>query len=115
MRQRLPVHLFVLPVLTSVAFFAVRIAHGQQAIVFGPETFIRNTEAAERVVGNFPVNVPLQNFTISVQNGDGRHGRLSSAVVESTRLPVVRRTDFDKQADLITKPVSLRRTELAGG
>ncbi len=84
------------------------LAHGQQTIIFGSGTFTCGTGKPQRVVTNFSVNLPLQDFTISVQNEEGRHGRISSAVVELNGLPVVGPNDFNKQVDLITKPVSLQ-------
>lgn len=108
MRQTLRLYLLILPFLIVIGGACIDVAYGQEAIVFGPQTFTRGTGKPRRVVKNFSVNLPLQDFTISVQNGEGRSGRVSSAIVELNGLPVVGPNDFNKQVDLITKPVSLQ-------
>jgi len=82
MRQTLRLYLLILPILIVIGGACIDVAYGQQVIVFGPETFTRSTGEPETFVRNFSLNLPLQEFTISVQNGEGRHGRISSAVVE---------------------------------
>jgi hypothetical protein len=83
MRPRLRFYGLLLPVLIFVGLARTGAAYGQQAIIFGPETFIRNTGAPETIVRNFSLNLPLQDFRISVQNGEGRHGRVSRVTEQS--------------------------------
>lgn len=104
MWKKLTICLVGIPIL-YVGFDCAGLAYGEEAVVFGPKTFTRGTGAPLKVVMNFSVNLPLQDFTISVQNGEGRPGRVSSAIVELNGLPVVGPNEFNKQLDLITKPV----------
>ncbi|HEV8342197.1 MAG TPA: hypothetical protein VGR30_07485 [Candidatus Binatia bacterium] len=100
-------YLLVIGVSLSVGCAGTDPAHKQQTIIFGPETFSRGAGEPQRVVKNFSLNSPLQDFTISVQSGEGRHGRASSAIVELNGTQVIGPNDFSKQVDLITKPASL--------
>ena len=79
----------------------------QQFPIFGPERFERTAGAPQEVVKPFSVQNPSANFTINIQNGEGKRGRISSAVVKLNGVIVVGPNDFNKQVDLITKPVKL--------
>ncbi|HKO44896.1 MAG TPA: hypothetical protein VJU84_16585 [Pyrinomonadaceae bacterium] len=75
--------------------------------IFGPEKFERTTAAPQEVIKNFSVQNPGANFTINIQNGEGKRGRISSAVVKLNGAVVIGPNDFNKQVDLITKAVQL--------
>lgn len=75
--------------------------------IFGPEKFERTTAAPQEVVKIFSVQNPAANFTINIQNGEGKRGRISSAVVKLNGAVVVGPNDFNKQLDLVTKSVKL--------
>ncbi len=79
----------------------------QQFPIFGPERYERTTGAPQKVVKNFSVQNPAANFTINIQNGEGKRGRISSAIVKLNGAVVVGPNDFNKQVDLITKPIEL--------
>ena len=86
--------------------FAV-LAHGQTTI-FGPEVYTRDTGKPQNIVKSFSVQNLTQEFTISVQNGEGKCGKVSSAVIELNGVRVVAPNEFNKQVDLITKPINLQ-------
>lgn len=86
--------------------FAV-LAHGQTTI-FGPEVYTRDTGKPQNIVKSFSVQNLTQEFTISVQNGEGKWGKVSSAVIELNGVRIVAPNEFNKQVDLITKPINLQ-------
>jgi murein DD-endopeptidase MepM/ murein hydrolase activator NlpD len=108
MDQRLRSSFILIVFVAAIAVTPSDLAYGQQTILFGPETFVRSTEAPETIVRSFPVNLPLQDFTIAVQNGEGRHGRVSSAVVRLNGVQLLGPEDFNQRVDLITQAVSLQ-------
>lgn len=80
-----------------------------QTSVFGPEVYTRGTEKPQKVTKSFSVQNINQKFTLNVQNGEGKWGRVSSAVVQLNGVQVVGPNEFNKQIDLITKSVSLQQ------
>jgi len=108
MRRTMRLYLLTFSLYVFVGSLWIKAAYGQQVIIFGPETFTRSTGEPETFVRNFSLNLPLREFTISVQNGEGRHGRVSSAVVELNGTQVLGPEDFNQKVDLITKPVMLQ-------
>lgn len=85
------------------------LAYSQTTTVFGPEVYIRGTGDPQKIVKNFSVEFPTLQFTLTVQNGESKRGRVSSAIVEINGVPVVAESEFNKQVDLITKPVILQQ------
>jgi hypothetical protein len=85
------------------------LAHAQIATVFGPEVYTRGAGDPQRIARNFSVEFPTAQFTLTVQNGEGKRGRVSSAIVEINGMPVVTESEFNKQVDLIIKPVILQQ------
>lgn len=77
-----------------------------QAPVFGPEKHIRETGKPQKITKTFSVQNIEGEFTLNVQNGEGKRGRVSSAVIELNGVRVVGPNEFNKQVDLITKPIS---------
>lgn len=82
------------------------IAYGQ-TIVFGPEQFVLGIGKPRTVVRNFSVSNPGDEYTLVIQSGDGKSTRVSSAVITLNGIRVLGPNDFNKQVDLIEKPVSL--------
>ena len=80
-----------------------------QAPVFGPEKYIRETGKPQKITKTFSVQNIEGEFTLNVQNGEGKRGRVSSAVIELNGVRVVGPNEFNKQVDLITKPISLEQ------
>jgi hypothetical protein len=80
-----------------------------QTPVFGPEVYTRGTGKPQKVTKTFSVQNINQEFTLNVQNGEGKRGRVSSAVVEINGIRVVGPSEFNKQVDLITRPVNLQQ------
>lgn len=80
-----------------------------QTPVFGPEKYIRETGKPQKITKTFSVQNPEGEFTLNVQNGEGKRGRVSSAVIELNGVRVVGPNEFNKQVDLITKPISLKQ------
>jgi hypothetical protein len=80
-----------------------------QAPVFGPEKYIRETGKPQKITKTFSVQNPAGEFTLNVQNGEGKRGRVSSAVIELNGVRVVGPNEFNKQVDLIIKPISLKQ------
>ncbi|WP_143083337.1 choice-of-anchor L domain-containing protein [Nitrosomonas communis] len=78
-----------------------------QTAVFGPEAYIRGAEGPQKVTKIFSTRHYQGEFTLVVQNGEGKRGKVSSAVVRLNGVEVVGPNEFNKQVDLITKPVSL--------
>lgn len=80
-----------------------------QTAVFGPEKYIRGIGEPQRIVKSFSIQDTDGEFTLVVQNGEGRRGRVSSAVIKLNGMRVVEPNAFSKQRDLISKKVSLQR------
>lgn len=79
-----------------------------QTPVFGPEKYIRETATPQKITKSFSIENPNEEFTLVVQNGEGKRGRVSSAVIELNGVRVVGPNEFNKQADVITKSVILQ-------
>lgn len=103
-KKQLPI--FVSLIVTFLAC-GINISAQQLFPIFGPEKFDRTTAAPQEVVKAFSVQNPAANFTINIQNGEGKRGRISSAVVKLNGAVVVGPNDFNKQVDLITKTIKL--------
>jgi hypothetical protein len=74
---------------------------------FGPETFARETTRPQTIVKTFPLQNLTGPFTISVQNGEGKRGRVSSATISLNGVLVVGPNEFNKQIDRIEKEINL--------
>ena len=85
--------------------FAV-LAHGQTTIF--ESIYVRDTGKPQNIVKSFSVQNLNGDFTISVQHGEGKWGKISSAVVKLNGVCVVGPNDFNKQVDLITKSIDLQ-------
>ncbi|MDO9287727.1 MAG: hypothetical protein Q7T83_02925 [Thermodesulfovibrionales bacterium] len=80
-----------------------------QTPVFGPEKYVRETGKPQKITKTFSIQNSEGEFTLNVQNGEGKRGRVSSAVIEINGIQVVGPNEFNKQVDLITKPVILKQ------
>jgi hypothetical protein len=108
------------PTLTATLLFAATIFSfgpnyaGAETTVFGPEKYSRETGKPRRLVERFSIPDPSGEFALVVRNGEGNRGKVSSAIVELNGLRVIGPNAFNKHADLITKPVTLKeQNELA--
>lgn len=79
-----------------------------QTPVFGPEEYVRETGAPNKITKSFSIANPDGEFTLVVQNGEGKRGRVSSAVVEINGVPVVGPNSFNKNVDAVTRAVTLK-------
>ena len=79
-----------------------------QTAVFGPEKYFRGTEEPQKVTKTFSIQNSQGEFTLVVQNGEGKRGKVSSAVVRLNGVEVVGPNELNKQVDLIKKPVYLK-------
>ena len=77
MEYRLASFFLAVVLLASGANFATA-----QVPVFGPETYIRATGKPHRITKRFSIQNPDAAFTLIVQNGEGKRGRVSSAIIE---------------------------------
>lgn len=77
--------------------------------IFGPETYIRKTGAPQTIIKSFSIQNPDGEFTLVVQNGKVKGERVSSAVIELNGIQMVGPSEFNKQVDVITKPVVLQQ------
>lgn len=84
------------------------LAYGQTT-VFGPEFYSREKGKPQKIVKRFFVQYMDQEFTLNVQNGEGKWGRVSSAVIELNGVQVIGPNEFNKQVAMITKPVKLKQ------
>jgi hypothetical protein len=80
-----------------------------QIAIFGPEKYTRQTGPPQTNTKTFSVQNAVAPFTLIVQNGEGKRGRVSSAVIILNGTRIVGPNDFNKQVDLINKPVSLQQ------
>jgi len=76
-----------------------------ETIVFGPEVYTRGTGKPQKIVKNF--SVVRGHFTLSIKNGEGKKGKVTSAVIEINGVQVVGPEEFDKQIDEIKLPIKL--------
>jgi hypothetical protein len=104
MKTRLALLFLTVLLLIPVTNFAAA-----QIPVFGPEKYLRETENPVRISKTFSTQNPNAEFTLVVQNGEGKRGRVSSSVVELNGTLVVGPNAFNKQVDVITKTVSLQQ------
>lgn len=109
MKNRLVSCFFLTALLTLAANLAAA-----QSTVFGPEKYLRGAAKPQRIVKTFPASNTGSTFTLTVQNGEGKRGRVSSAVVELNGVPVLSPNAFSKQVDVVSKTVTLKASnELA--
>ena len=82
------------------------LAYGQTPIL-GPEVYTRGPGKPQKIVKSFSIegHVP---YALYVQNGDGKKGKVSSAVVEVNGIKILWPEDFDKQVDVLIAPVKLK-------
>lgn len=99
-----PTPLLLALILLTLGFGA---SHAQTP-VFGPEEYVRETGAPRKITKSFSIPNPDGEFTLVVQNGEGKRGRVSSAVVEINGDLVVEPSSFNKQVDVITRAVTLK-------
>jgi len=88
--------------------YLVGLAYGQTT-VFGPEVYTRDTGKPQKIVKSFSVKSPVPPFTLVVNNGEGKRGRVTSAVIEINGVQVLGPEEFNKQIDEITVPVKLEK------
>lgn len=100
-------------VMLAILMFAFSSAHAETP-VFGPEEYVRETGKPQQVSNTFSVQDPSADYSIVVQNGEGKRGRVSSAIIYLNGERIIEPDEFNKQVDVITKPVSLdEQNELA--
>lgn len=80
-----------------------------ETIVFGPEVYTRGTGKPQKIVKSFSAirgqkQVPV---TLSIKNGEGKRGKVTSAVIEINGKQVLGPEEFDKQVDEIKLPIKL--------
>ena len=92
-----------------VSVCALGTAHaGIGPLLFGPETYERTAGPPNEYTAQFDVPAGL-NAMVWIQNGDGDGNRTSSARVAINDVQVAGPSDFNKQVDLVAKPVSLAK------
>ena len=79
----------------------------QTFVVFGPERITRETGAPQNIVKEFTVQDVNREYRLHVQNGEGKRGRISSAVVKLNGGQVVGPNAFNKQVDNVSTTVKL--------
>ncbi|OGZ94352.1 MAG: hypothetical protein A2633_01975 [Candidatus Sungbacteria bacterium RIFCSPHIGHO2_01_FULL_47_32] len=60
---------------------------------FGPETFIRTTGSPNIFTRSFTVSNPVVNFFLRIENGDGSHSKVDSAVIPLNGVVVLSPSD----------------------
>lgn len=80
-----------------------------QTTVFWPEKYFSGTEGPQQVTKTFSIQNLQGEFTLVVQNGEGKRGKVSSAVVSLNGVEVVGPNEFNPQVDLITRPITLEQ------
>lgn len=94
--------------LTFFTLAFIPLAYGD-TIVFGPEVYTRGTGKPQKIVKSFSAirgqkRVPV---TLSIKNGEGKKGKVTSAVIEINGVQVLGSEEFDKQIDEIKLPIKL--------
>jgi hypothetical protein len=82
-------------------------AFGVGVTLFGPKTYLRDTGKPGIVTDTFTVSPRDSNFHLLVQNGADKKTRVSSATIRVNGVQVLGPSDFNKQVDLLDKPISL--------
>lgn len=77
--------------------------------IFGPEKYVREAGKPEKTVKTFSVQNLNGEFLLVVQNGEGKRGRASSAVITINGAIVIGPNAFNKQVDVIKKPIVLKQ------
>lgn len=102
-------YLLSLRALVTILFIvATGITYAADTAVFGPEKFTRGSSKPESVTRLFSVPNPQDEFTLVVTNGDGKRGRISSALITLNGTPVVQPNAFNKNVDALSLPIQLR-------
>jgi hypothetical protein len=83
-----------------------------QTPVFGPVEYERDKGAPRKVVSTFYVQNTVGEFELLVQNGEGKRGKVSSAVIKLNGNRIVGPNEFSKKVDLITKTVQLEQSNV---
>lgn len=80
-----------------------------ETLNFGPEFYTRGRGKPQKVTKNFSVQNPDAEFTLNVQQGDGKKERVSSALIEINDVKVIGPEEFSKQTVTITRAVKLKK------
>jgi hypothetical protein len=80
----------------------------ENAVVFGPETFIRQTGAPNNEIRNFTVGNFSGEFKILVDNGQSGKNLVTSAVIRLNDSEIFGPSDFNKQVLSLSKNVVLQ-------
>jgi hypothetical protein len=83
-------------------------AHGETARFFGPQKYLRTTAAPQEITNTFTAANAIGQSRLIVQNGEGKRGRISSAIVKLNGATVVGPNSFSQQVDSVSVPVTLR-------
>jgi len=98
--------------LVSLVVILLSLASGSvladDTAVFGPETYVRDTDKPARITKVFSVPNPQDAFTLVIQNGEGKRGRISSAIVTLNGVRIVGPNAFNKNVDVVTQSVELK-------
>ena len=107
-------HSIVFSIVTlAILMFAFSSSYAETP-VFGPEEYVRDTGNPQKVTNTFSVQDSSAEYSIVVQNGEGKRGHVSSAVIHLNGETIIGPDEFSKQVDVITKPVNLKeQNELA--
>jgi hypothetical protein len=97
---------FALCVCASVSL--PRASTADSFLVFGPETFLRDSAQPETFQRSFVILNPNTTFTLQIYNGgaDGTLPSISSATVELNGIEIVRRNEWNQNVELIERQVS---------
>ena len=79
--------------------------------IFGPKTYIRESQKPQVVSHTFSVADPSGTFTLVVKNGRNGQDRVSSAILRINGKQILGPSDFNQRVDRIVKPVSLEDSD----
>lgn len=103
MNFHIPVRLVIALVWAGISLFG-------QIPIFGPEQFVRGTEAPVTYTRNFSAPDTAQQYTIKVQNGRDQATRVSSAELQLNGRTIFGPNDFNKTVEALERKLSLQAT-----
>lgn len=87
--------------------FVIATAALADTVIFGPDTYTRTTAEPVTIVKTFSVSNVDAEFTLLIQNGEGKRGKVSSAVVTLNGKKLVSPSELNKQVEVVSKPIEL--------
>lgn len=82
----------------------------QTFTVFGPEKITRETGTPINIVKEFTIQDVNREYRLDIQNGEGKRGRISSAVVKLNDSLIVGPSSFNKQVENVSTMVKLLKS-----